>query len=545
MPPSQPLQPILHQGSIFYPIAQHYLWVLGAAGFLLILLCIILLRTLIDRQKKETLLKEKEERLRLALNGSQDGFWDWTVATGKNLVDSQWCNMLGYQLDEIEQTIEQWEALIHPDDLEKAKNTFKSCMNKEFSHFATEFRMKMKNGNWKWIIGRGMVVSRGEDQLPLRLVGTHRDINPQKEAELALKKALHNAETERNKIDAILKSIGDGLVVTDKNNLITLINPTAKALLQIDDGSKENLNISSAVNGELFITELSDILSENKTNASIDLEMYNSAAQQTRTIQARFSPIYDKHQQPNSVIITLQDVTKIREMARLKSEFISTAAHELRTPLTAIMGFAELLIENENLPVENQHEYLKIITDKTESLSAIVDELLDLSRIEAGRIIALDLQHHRLSSVVQPFINQYLENCPNHQIITNFSDVETCLHLDKNKFSQALENLFSNAIKYSPNGGSITLATKKMASNFIITITDQGIGITPSQLERVFDKFYRVDNTNTAVGGLGIGLSIVKNIIEAHNGSIEIHSTFGLGTSVSITLPLPECDSSY
>jgi len=543
MPLEQHLQPIHHQGSIFYPIAQHYLWVLSIAGILLFILCIILLRTLRDRQHKDTLLKRNEERLRLALDGSQDGFWDWNVATDENLVDKQWCQMLGYQPDEIEQTMDQWKRLVHPDDLPTATQTLQKCMNKEFSHFASEFRMKMKDGNWKWVIGRGMVVTRDENQRPLRLVGTHRDINRQKEAEIALKKALHNAETERNKIDAILKSIGDGLMVTGQDNQITLVNQTAKRLLRIDDFDKRPTDSTETVNGTLFTSQLNSILNGDKEKTNIDLEIYDTTLQQTRTIQARFSPIYDINQHPISVITTLQDVTRIREMARLKSEFISTAAHELRTPVTAIMGFAELLIENHELPMNVQQEYLQIITDKSEALSTIVDELLDLSRIEAGRIITLDQQSYPLDTVLLPFINQYRDSCPTHNIITDFHHLQTILLIDKNKLTQAIENILSNAIKYSPDGDAITIRTDKTATDFVISVTDQGIGMSQSQLERIFDKFYRADNTNTAVGGLGIGLSIVKNIIEAHHGTIEINSTLGVGSTATITLPLPTDDN--
>lgn len=536
----QLLQPLHHHDSIFHHIAQHHFWLIIVIGALLLLFCLILLRTLRDLQRKEKLLEQKEERLRLALDGSQDGFWDWTVKSGENIVDSQWCRMLGYHPDEIEPTMKQWERLVHPEDLPLAKKTFQRCMDNEFSHFVSEFRMKMKDGNWKWVIGRGMVVARDADQRPLRLVGTHRDIDRQKKAELALKKALHNAEAERNKIDAILKSIGDGLVVTDQQNQIILLNQTAKSLLQIDDSQKQILDIGEKVEGNLLTSELQGILNGDKENASVDLEMYDSSQQQTRTIQARFSPIYDNNNQPSSVITTLQDVTRIREMARLKSEFISTAAHELRTPLTAIMGFAELLLLNDNLPAKSQHEYLNIITDKSEALSTIVDELLDLSRIEAGRIITLDLQQHPLHTVVQPFINQYRDSCPTHRIVTDFNDLETSLCIDKNKLTQAIENILSNAIKYSPKGGTITIKTHKTATNFIVTVSDQGIGMTPAQLERIFDKFYRVDSSNTAVGGLGIGLSIVKNIIESHHGTIRVDSELGVGSSVHIILPLPK-----
>ena len=230
-------------------------------------------------------------------------------------------------------------------------------------------------------------------------------------------------------------------------------------------------------------------------------------------------------------------------MAQLKSEFISTAAHELRTPLTVMLGFADLLLDNEEIPEEERREYLQIISSKSESLSGIVDDLLDLSRIESGRLITLDRKLVSLDDTLQTLVDQYRDSCPHHQFITTLNDLETALFIDQNKIAQVVENLLSNAVKYSPDGGDIDIRTERTIDGFRLTISDQGIGMTPAQRERVFDKFYRVDGTNTAVGGLGLGMSIVKNIIETHGGTIWIESTLGHGTSAHILLPVPEQDA--
>jgi len=521
----------------FYPVAKQDFWLVGVSGGLLLLLVFLLLWNLHIRKIAEQSIREKEERLRLALDGSQDGFWDWDVASGRNIVDERWCRMLGYAPEEIEQRIEQWESLVHPEDFKVTRPVHEKCMRGEISHFATEFRMKTKQGSWKWILGRGMVVSRDPQGRPLRLTGTHKDISHQKAVEHALQEALKESEAARHKIDAILTSLTDGLIVSDLNHRITMINRTAQKLLDISPEQAIGHQVETIVAGQVFSDELATILSGDKQSASLDVEMMDQERQEMRIIQARFSPIYDNEAVPRGAITLLQDVTRSREMTRLKSEFISTAAHELRTPLTAMLGFSDLLLESDDIPEETRREYLQIISTKSENLAAIVDDLLDLSRIESGRLITLDQKMVSLQPTLQLLIDQYRDSSPRHHFITRLDGIETPLFIDQNKLAQVIENLLSNAIKYSPAGGAITVTTELEREHFLLSVADQGIGMTPAQLERIFDKFYRVDGTNTAVGGLGLGMSIARNIIEAHNGEIWVESTIGKGTTSYIRLP--------
>nr|WP_320049552.1 ATP-binding protein [uncultured Desulfuromonas sp.] len=533
---------IINQPNAFYPVAKQDFWLVGVAGGLLLLLIGLLLWNLHIRKIAEQAIYEKEERLRLALDGSQDGFWDWDVTTGSNIVDERWCRMLGYEPDEIEQRVEQWEKLVHPEDMIKTRPVHERCMRGEISHFSTEFRMKTKQGDWKWILGRGMVVCRDQQGRPLRLTGTHKDISHQKATEYALTKALRASEEARNSINAILTSLTDGLIVSDLNHDITMINRSAQKLLAIDEKQAIGQKVETIVDGPVFSDELNAILAQHKDRASIDVEMMDQDRQEMRIIQARFSPIYDNESIPSGAITLLQDVTRSREMARLKSEFISTAAHELRTPLTAMLGFSDLLLESESIPPEEQREYLQIISTKTESLAAIVDDLLDLSRIESGRLITLDQKLISLEETLVMMVDQYRESCPNHHFDSSLDDIETLLFIDQNKMVQVIENLLSNAVKYSPKGGTIRIQSHKETNSFLLSVSDEGIGMTPAQVERIFDKFYRVDGTNTAVGGLGLGMSIAKNIIEAHHGEIWVESNIGQGTTSYIRLPLGESD---
>jgi len=254
------------------------------------------------------------------------------------------------------------------------------------------------------------------------------------------------------------------------------------------------------------------------------------------------------------VLATIRDITtekaaerSLIEMDRIKSEFISTAAHELNTPLTAILGFTELLRTPEHFGefgAEQQNDFLDQIYERGKALSRIVDDLLDISRIESGKPITLDLQPVALDDVLNRVIEFYRLHDSDHHFELNCpASAEPAMRIDRQRINQVLENLLSNAVKYSGKGSTIRIEGIRQSDGWEIRVKDQGIGMTAEQVERVFDKFYRADASNTAIGGLGLGMSIARQIIDAHNGKIWIESTPGQGTTVYFTLPTRQAES--
>jgi signal transduction histidine kinase len=238
----------------------------------------------------------------------------------------------------------------------------------------------------------------------------------------------------------------------------------------------------------------------------------------------------------------LKDAEKhLRSLDRLKSEFISTAAHELRTPIAIVMGYAEVLTDNEinNLFDQKQKEdFLNEIVVNSGRLSKIVDDILDLSLIEAGKRIPIDKQEVPIKKLLTKEVERLGLKSQHNLILEISSDLPEVIQIDTHRICQVLENLISNAMKYSEEGSDIIIQAERTESSCVITITDQGIGMSEEQLGKVFDKFYRVDSSDTAVGGLGIGMSIARQIIADHSGEIAIESQLGRGTKVSFTLPL-------
>lgn len=223
---------------------------------------------------------------------------------------------------------------------------------------------------------------------------------------------------------------------------------------------------------------------------------------------------------------------------RLKSELITTAAHEFRTPLTTIQGFSELLLGNHDFSPDEQQEYLDIIHRKSLGLTDMVENLLDLSRLEAGlpmpmKVVSCTVAE--LTADVAPFMNILGAD---HRVEVVLADEKTRVHVDREKIVQVLENLLSNGAKYSRAGSLLMLRGESVGERYRFEVSDQGVGMSAIQQARIFERFYRADYSDSSPSGLGIGMAIVKQIVEAHGGLVQVESAPGQGTRVSFDLPL-------
>jgi PAS domain S-box-containing protein len=250
-----------------------------------------------------------------------------------------------------------------------------------------------------------------------------------------------------------------------------------------------------------------------------------------------------------SILIVIRDISTekaaertLMEMDRIKSEFISTAAHELNTPLSTMMGYAEFLRSPDEFggfSEQQKQEFINEIYGRGEALSRIIEDLLDISRIESGHSIPMDLKENDILDVLRKNAKLFLTNELRHTVRLDLpgNAVKSMLLIDRHRVNQVLENLLSNAAKYSSVDTEIVLKGREKRDGWEIRVEDQGIGMNPEQLTRIFDKFYRADASNTAVSGLGLGMSIVKQIIEAHGKIIRVESIEGEGTTVIFSLP--------
>jgi PAS domain S-box-containing protein len=245
------------------------------------------------------------------------------------------------------------------------------------------------------------------------------------------------------------------------------------------------------------------------------------------------------------ILFCCRDITAIkkaeqvlREDARMKDEFTSAAGHALRSPLTVVQGYAELLLRQPDLDAESRQRFLALIFEKAQELSQITNELLYLSRSEPEQNLQQQKTVVEVKNLLERITQKTFLNVPLHRLDMRLPETPIRLFVDENEIERVLENLLDNAVKFSPPHGLITLGGEQKGGVFHFWIEDEGIGMTPDQQDKAFDKFYRADGSNSAITGLGLGMSIARKIVEDHGGRIWLESTPGKGTTVNFTVPI-------
>jgi signal transduction histidine kinase len=239
----------------------------------------------------------------------------------------------------------------------------------------------------------------------------------------------------------------------------------------------------------------------------------------------------------DEVVVLVRDVTQQKEVERLKEELVSTVSHELRTPLTSIRGFTELMLSRSFSP-EQQREFLLILQREAVHLTNLINDFLDLRRMEAGREV-YDIAAVALEPLLQHCLALFRDKEESHTFRLEIPSVLPLVEADESRIHRVAVNLLSNAVKFSPDGGEIILGAQPDKEHMLLWVKDSGIGISQDILPKVFDRFFRADNRATrSVGGTGLGLSLVKEILTAHRGRIWVESTPGEGSTFFFTLPL-------
>lgn len=231
-------------------------------------------------------------------------------------------------------------------------------------------------------------------------------------------------------------------------------------------------------------------------------------------------------------------VETLQQSDRMKTEFVKTVAHEFRTPLTAIQGFSELLLTNNQLTRDEQEQSLRYVYERSFLLADLVDDMLDIARIESGAPLSMNMSPCTVKDIfqqVEPYLNTQKQKA---SLDIRLNKEDTLLNVDKGRMVQVLENLLSNAIKFSGGDSAVLIEGELVGKEYQFSVADRGIGMSPDQKEKIFEKFYRADASDTAAAGVGLGMSIVKHIIEAHGGKIWVESELDRGTTISFTVPL-------
>ena len=355
----------------------------------------------------------------------------------------------------------------------------------------------------------------------------------------ALSRALEAIRLDREKLDEILRSVPDGVIVADGSLHVLHMNMAAERILGTTLQEVAGQPIGRLTINNAFLRSLHQNFTPAGLKTPFDIAL-SGDDQKTSVFQVRTSQFVSEHTESAGFVMLIRDVTRERELESMKSAFLGMAAHELNTPLTSIVGYTELLTAKETadqLSRQQKADFLQLIHGKALALGRLVDDLLDISRIESGRRLPLNYEEFPLDETLHEIVAACRSKTSQHTFDLVLTGTSAPICADPARLEQVLHHLLSNAVKYSPDGGRVRITLSEDSSDYVITVSDQGIGMTEAQRAHIFDRFYRADVSDTAVQGVGLGLSIVRHIVLAHHGSIEVESQPGRGTRVTLSLP--------
>jgi two-component system phosphate regulon sensor histidine kinase PhoR len=256
-----------------------------------------------------------------------------------------------------------------------------------------------------------------------------------------------------------------------------------------------------------------------------------------KVFRVNASPIFEQDKLSGCLAV-IHDITELRKLEKVRTDFVANVSHELRTPLTSIKGFVETLLEGALEDKENSRQFLKIIQGHSERLNNLINDLLDLSQVESNKI-ELKLARVRLKELTDKVIAGVKSQLKKKGLdVQNRISPGTEASVDRDRLEQVITNLIDNAIKFNKENGSIKISCEELPGQIKVTVEDSGQGIPEKDLPRIFERFYRVDKARSReLGGTGLGLSIVKHIVELHGGSVGVESTEGLGSKFFFILP--------
>jgi two-component system, OmpR family, sensor histidine kinase VicK len=348
-----------------------------------------------------------------------------------------------------------------------------------------------------------------------------------------LQEAQATTEGERRKLESVLTHMTDGVIATDRRGRIILINDAALNILNV---SRETVLSSSIIDvlgiGDQYTFET---LLEERDSLILDF----STDEELYILRASLSVIQKESGFINGLIVVLHDITEQEKIDRERREFVANVSHELRTPLTTMKSYLEALAEGAWQDKAIAPRFIEVVQTETERMIRLVNDLLQLSKLDS-KDYKLNKSWVNFSEYFHKVIDRFeLTKSENITFVRKIPKEAIFIEIDKDKITQVLDNIISNAIKYSPQGGKITFRVRELADEIIVSVSDEGVGIPKADLAKVFERFYRVDKARSRkLGGTGLGLAIAKEVVIAHGGTIWAESKEHKGTTIFFTLPL-------
>ena len=531
-----------------------------------------LFRDITERKRAEEALRDSEERWQFALEGSGDGVSDWNAKTNKVYFSRQWKVMLGFEEHEIGDTLNEWTKRIHPEDRERVLGDIGRFLREESPVYLSDHRLRCKDGSYKWILSRGKIVSRTQEGIPLRVIGTHTDITERKQVEEALR--LHNEEVgrERRNLELIFDSVQVGLLLVDVEGVVRRANDNFGQLVgrPVEEilGCRPGEALSCA---NLYLTRqrcgdtphcqtcpiralLRRVLQEGLSvwGVEVNKEIARDGERRSLWLNLNGNPLEIDGRR--NVLLSVIDITsrkslelslaKAKEEAeaasRAKSEFLANMSHEIRTPMNGVIGMSGLLLDTELAP--KQRQYAQIVRSSGESLLSLINDILDFSKIEARKLEleTIDFDLRTTLEDVAEMLAVRAQEKGLEMVCMVAPEVPAWLRGDPGRLRQIIINLGANAVKFTHRGG-VTIQARLAAENGLratvrFSVTDTGIGIPKDKLSILFTPFTQVDGSTTRkYGGSGLGLAISKQLVELMGGQIGVESEENKGSTFWFT----------
>ena len=353
-----------------------------------------------------------------------------------------------------------------------------------------------------------------------------------------IKEAQESTESERQRLDSVLRHMSDGVIATDRRGRIVIMNTAALDILNLKSEKVIGMPLLSILPLDEKVTfrELLETQQERLIHLEEDGE--------DSIIQCEFSVIQRESGFISGLVCVLTDVTEQQKIDRERRNFVSNVSHELRTPLTSIKSYTEALVDGAWENKEIAPGFLKVIETETDRMMRMITDLLNLSRMDQNRL-GLEKEFINMNELVLHIVNRFemvLQSEPyrekNYRILTDITQRDLWVELDQDKITQVLDNIINNAIKYSPDGGRIIVRLMETHTDIIVSVSDEGLGIARKDIPHLFDRFYRVDKARSrAMGGSGLGLAIAQEVVQLHGGKIWVNSIENKGSTFFVSLP--------
>ncbi|HVU32424.1 MAG TPA: ATP-binding protein [Opitutaceae bacterium] len=514
-----------------------------------------------ERRRVEARLKISDERLRLALDSTQIGIFEWSVAAGHVYYSPGLWAMLGYDHARMPSTTDSWQSLIHPDDLAVYRQGIESQLNGSVSFIEPEYRVRARTGEWRWVYTRSKSVASGADGRPIRIVGSVQDITARRDAELALRAS----QAEARKLSLVAAKTDNPVLIMSADGRIEWANLAFCRVMEYPLEEVVGRNPADFMVGPETSARVVGRIRSALTRAegiSTDVVNYSRSGRKFH-LHVEIQPVRDARGELMNFIAVETDITarvetehqlrraktEADDASRAKSEFLASMSHEIRTPMNGVIGMTSLLMETSMTP--EQRDYVNTIRTSGEALLTIINDILDFSKIESGKL-ELERAPFDIAGCLEEALDLFALQAAAKRLEIGYymaPDVPPWIVGDVTRLRQVLVNLVNNAVKFTPSG-SISVEVRcapeqrglGSAPEFGIqvvefTVRDTGIGIPADRVDRLFKAFSQIDSSTTRkYGGTGLGLAICQRLTQLMGGDIRVESSPGQGSAFIFTL---------